>query len=203
MASPAPTTPEKEKAVPAKVEKDAGLIRKVLSIKSLGLIKAWEESEKTKVDNKAKKKFSNVVAWELSKQATIDARQKKYEQKLEKKKALYVEKMQNKLAEIHKAAEEKRAMVVEGKRIEHNKVGKKADDFREVGLIIVTSINCFCHCDGFLPRFQLFMWMFVPTRQRLLGLGCASNLFVKLCMNLLPHLLHHFPSSIWPTRGGF
>ncbi|XP_009350653.2 remorin 1.4-like [Pyrus x bretschneideri] len=143
MASPAPTPPEKEKATPAIVEKDAGAIRKVLSTKSLGLIKAWEEREKTKVDNRANKKLSNVVAWELSKQAAIDARQKKYEQKLEKKKALYVEKMQNKIAGIHKTAEEKKAMVEEAKRIERNKVGEKADDFREIGHVPKKILSCF------------------------------------------------------------
>lgn len=66
-----------------------------------------------------------------------------WQQKLEKKKALYIEKMQNKLAEIHKTAEEKRAMVVEGKRIERNKVDKKADDFREVGLVPKKILPCF------------------------------------------------------------
>ena len=56
------------------------------------------------------KKLSNVVAWELSKQAYIDVRQKKFEQKLERKKATYVEKMQNKVAEIHKKADEKKGV---------------------------------------------------------------------------------------------
>ena len=42
---------EKQKAAP---EKETSAIKKVLSTKSLGLIKAWEESEKTKVDKQDK-----------------------------------------------------------------------------------------------------------------------------------------------------
>ncbi|KAL0379545.1 UNVERIFIED_CONTAM: Remorin [Sesamum angustifolium] len=61
--------------------------------------------------NRAQKKFSDVAAWENSKKASIESELKKIEEQLEKKKAEYAEKMKNKVALVHKQAEEKRAMV--------------------------------------------------------------------------------------------
>ncbi|GMP70212.1 hypothetical protein CsSME_00029156 [Camellia sinensis var. sinensis] len=93
---------------------DAVLAR-VSTEKRLSLIKAWEDSEKSKAENKAHKKLSSIGAWENSKKAAIEAELKQIEEKLEKQKAQYVEKMKNKIALYHKAAEEKRAMI-EAKR---------------------------------------------------------------------------------------
>ncbi|CAN1837401.1 Remorin 1.4, partial [Linum perenne] len=56
-----------------------------------------------------------VAAWENSKKAAAKAKLKKIEEQLEKKKARYAEKMKNIVAQIHKEAGEKRAMV-EAKR---------------------------------------------------------------------------------------
>ncbi|KAL8543952.1 hypothetical protein ACS0TY_004484 [Phlomoides rotata] len=96
------------------INRDAVLTR-VATEKRLSLIKAWEESEKSKAENKAQKKLSSVGAWENSKKASLDAELKKIEENLEKKKAGYIEKTKNKIAMIHKEAEEKRA-VVEARR---------------------------------------------------------------------------------------
>ncbi|KAF8779489.1 hypothetical protein HU200_002536 [Digitaria exilis] len=89
-------------AVLAKVEMD----------RKLSMIKAWEESEKSKAENKysdrAQKKMSSIMSWENTKKAA---------EKLEKKKAEYAEKMRNQIAAIHKEGEEKRASV-EAKRHE-------------------------------------------------------------------------------------
>nr|ACG43842.1 remorin [Zea mays] len=76
------------------------------------LIKAWEENEKAKADNKTAKKQSIILSWENTKKAIIEAELKKKKEELEKKMAEYAEKMKNKKAIIHKKAEEKRAMVM-------------------------------------------------------------------------------------------
>ncbi|KAK3155710.1 hypothetical protein QOZ80_2BG0206610 [Eleusine coracana subsp. coracana] len=93
--------PADRDAVLAKVEMD----------RKLSMIKAWEESEKSKAENKAQKKMSSILAWENSKKAAVEAKLRTREEKLEKKKAEYAEKMRNQIAAIHKEAEEKRALV--------------------------------------------------------------------------------------------
>ncbi|CAL1371247.1 unnamed protein product [Linum trigynum] len=105
-----------EEAKPAEgsINRDAVLAR-VETEKRTSLIKAWEEAEKSKAENKAQKKISAIESWENSKKANIEAELKKLEEQLEKKKAEYAEKMKNKIAEIHKQAEEKRA-ITEAKR---------------------------------------------------------------------------------------
>ncbi|XP_041008924.1 remorin-like [Juglans microcarpa x Juglans regia] len=103
-----------EKSTEGSTNRDAVLAR-VATEKRLSLIKAWEDSEKSKAENKAHKKLSAIGAWENSKKASIEAELRRIEEKLETKKAEYVEKMKNKVALIHKEAEEKRA-VTEAKR---------------------------------------------------------------------------------------
>jgi len=108
--------PEKteEKKLEGSMGRDAELER-LATEKRLSLIKAWEESEKSKVENKAHMKMSSIAAWENSQKASLEAELKKIEEKLEKKKAEYIEKTKNKVALVHKTAEEKRAMT-EAKR---------------------------------------------------------------------------------------
>lgn len=65
-----------------------------------------------------------------------------WQRKLERKKAVYVEKMQNKIADIHKKADEKRAMVEDVKGEERAKVEEKAGKFREIGHV-PKKILCF------------------------------------------------------------
>ncbi|CAN6232860.1 unnamed protein product [Urochloa humidicola] len=93
--------PADRDAVLAKVEMD----------RKLSMIKAWEESEKSKAENKAQKKMSSIMSWENTKKAAVEAKLRTREEKLEKKKAEYAEKMRNQIAAIHKEAEEKRASV--------------------------------------------------------------------------------------------
>ncbi|KAL1546306.1 remorin-like [Salvia divinorum] len=83
--------------------------------KRLSYIKAWEESEKTKAENKAQKKLSDVTSWENTKKAALESELKSIEEKMQKKKGEYAEKIRNKVGLVHKQAEEKRAMV-ESKR---------------------------------------------------------------------------------------
>lgn len=114
------------------IDKDAMLAR-VVAEKRLALIKAWEDSEKTKAENRAHKKLSAVGLWEDGKKASVEAQLKKIEQDMEKKKAEYVEKMKNKIAEIHRSAEEKRAIVEAQKREEFVDLEETAAKFRSRG----------------------------------------------------------------------
>lgn len=96
------------------IDRDATLAR-LTTEKRLSLIKAWEESEKSKAENKAQKKVSEILAWENSKKASLEAELKRREEQLLKKKAEYIEKMKNKIALLHMSAEEKR-VITEAKR---------------------------------------------------------------------------------------
>ncbi|XP_058222594.1 remorin-like [Rhododendron vialii] len=136
---------EKKKDPPAEkkpIDRDTALAR-VETEKRMALIKAWEESEKTKADNKAYKKLSAIGAWENSKKACVDAQLKKIEENIEKKKAQYAEKMNNKAAEIHKAAEEKRAMVEAQRGEVVFKVEEAASKFRSSGTTPKRFFGCF------------------------------------------------------------
>lgn len=96
------------------LDRDA-VLAKVNAEKRLALVKAWEENEKAKAENKFYKAVSTITAWENTKKSAAETKMKRAEEKLEKQKAAYVEKMKNEIAIIHKKAEEKRAMV-EAKR---------------------------------------------------------------------------------------
>jgi hypothetical protein len=91
------------------LDRDAILV-KVNTEKRLALVKAWEENEKAKAENKYYKSVSTITAWENTKKSSAETRMKRAEEKLEKQKAAYVEKMKNEIAIIHKQAEEKKAM---------------------------------------------------------------------------------------------
>ncbi|KAL8126186.1 hypothetical protein AgCh_013464 [Apium graveolens] len=119
------------------------VLERVATEKRLSLIRAWEESEKSKAENKAQKNLSAVGSWENSRKATIEADLKKIEEKLEKKKAVYVEQLKNKIAAIHKAAEEKRAMI-EAKQGEDLLLAEeKAAKYRATGTGPKKLFGCF------------------------------------------------------------
>jgi hypothetical protein len=133
---------EEEKKPEGSVNRDAVLAR-VSTDKRLALIKAWEESEKSKAENKAQKNLSAVGSWEKSKVATIEAELKKIEEKLEKKKAGYIEKLKNKEALIHKAAEEKRAMIEAKQGEDLLKAEEIAAKYRATGTAPKKILGCF------------------------------------------------------------
>ncbi|CAN1230666.1 Uncharacterized protein At3g61260 [Linum perenne] len=114
----------------------------------MSFVRAWEDSEKSKVTNKAEKQLSDVTAWENHKKAAVEAKLKKievpYKTKLiMKKKAQYAEQMKNRVAEIHKQAEEKRAMV-EAKRGEDLlKAEETAAKYRATGQAPKKMLGCF------------------------------------------------------------
>ncbi|XP_011084412.1 remorin-like [Sesamum indicum] len=137
-----PEAAAEEKKPEGSIDRDAVLAR-VATEKRLSLIKAWEESEKSKAENKAQKKISAIAAWENSKKASLEAELKKIEEQLEKKKAEYIEKMKNKVALVHKAAEEKRAMI-EAKRGEDLlKAEEMAAKYRATGTGPKKLLGCF------------------------------------------------------------
>ncbi|KAG2725160.1 hypothetical protein I3760_01G053600 [Carya illinoinensis] len=101
--------------------------------KRLSFVNAWEESEKTKAQNKAQKKLSAIAAWENGKIASVEANLRKIEATFEKLKADYREKMNNKAALIHKQAEEKRAMIEARLKEDFIKIEEMAAKYRATG----------------------------------------------------------------------
>ncbi|KAJ6943435.1 hypothetical protein NC652_009029 [Populus alba x Populus x berolinensis] len=110
------------------------ILSRVETEKRCALIKAWVENEKAKVENKAHKKLSAIGSWETTKKVSVEAKIQKFEEKLERKKAEYAEKMKNRAAELHKTAEEKKAMIEAKKSEECLKVEETAAKFRETGV---------------------------------------------------------------------
>ncbi|XP_073031824.1 remorin-like isoform X1 [Primulina eburnea] len=124
------------------ISRDA-VLERVATEKRLSLVKAWEESEKSKAENKAQKKVSAIAAWENCKKASLEAELKKIEEQLENKKAKYIEKMKNKVALVHKTAEEKRA-TAEAKRGEDLlKAEETAAKYRATGTGPKKLLGCF------------------------------------------------------------
>ncbi|CAL9052767.1 remorin [Musa acuminata AAA Group] len=123
-------------------DRDAVLAR-IVAEKRLSLIKAWEENEKFKAENKALKKISSINAWENSKKAEVEAELKKKEEELEKKKAEYAEEVKNKIALIHKEAEGKRAVAESRRGEEVLKTEKKAAKYRATELVPVLQRRLF------------------------------------------------------------
>ncbi|KAL6349110.1 hypothetical protein AAG906_033766 [Vitis piasezkii] len=121
-----------EKNSGATAERDA-VLAAIETEKRLALIKAWEESEKSKAENRAHKMQSATGTWENSMKASAEAQLKKMEEKLERKKAEYGERMKNKIAEIHKATEEKRAMIEAKRRENLLKIEEAAAKYRASG----------------------------------------------------------------------
>ncbi|KAH7557623.1 hypothetical protein JRO89_XS11G0192300 [Xanthoceras sorbifolium] len=126
------------------------LIIRVATEKRISLIRAWEESEKSKAENKAHKKLSDISSWENSQKASVESEIKKFEMRSSRatkfwrrKKQAYVEKMKNKIALIHKEAEEKRA-IIEAKRGEDMlKAEETAAKYRATGTAPKKLLGCF------------------------------------------------------------
>jgi hypothetical protein len=141
--TPAPVEKVSDLALPKNShERDAALSR-LTTDKRLALIQAWEENEKAKADNKAHKKLCAVASWENSRKASIEAELKQIEEQYEKKKAEQAEKINNNMAEIHKAAEEKRAAVEAQRGQEFIKVEEEAAKFRSTCTTPKKKFGCF------------------------------------------------------------
>ncbi|XLT11307.1 hypothetical protein HN51_057100 [Arachis hypogaea] len=121
---------------------DAVLAR-VATEKRMSLIKAWEESEKSRAENKTQKKLSCISSWEKSKIASTEAELKKIHQQLEKKKAEHAEKLRNKIAAIHREAEEKRAFTEAKKGEDILKAEETAAKYRATETAPKKIFGCF------------------------------------------------------------
>ncbi|CAJ1817487.1 unnamed protein product [Sphenostylis stenocarpa] len=126
--------PENKPSSRGSIDRDIALAQ-VAKEKQMSYVKAWEESEKAKADNRGS-------CLGRKKEAALEAELKKLEEKLEKKKAKCVEKMKNKMALVHKKAEEKRA-VIESKRGEEVlKAEESAAKYRATGTTPKKSMGC-------------------------------------------------------------
>ncbi|KAG6729925.1 hypothetical protein I3842_01G055300 [Carya illinoinensis] len=70
--------PAVKRASKGSIDRDIAL-SEVEMEKRLSFVNAWEESEKTKAQNKAQKKLSAIAAWENSKIASVEANLRKIE----------------------------------------------------------------------------------------------------------------------------
>ena len=131
---PAPATATTPAPAPpgSATDRDA-VLAKVEMERKLSMVKAWEENQKSKVDNRAEHKMSSILSWENTKKAAVQAKLRTREEKLEKKKAEYAEKMRNRIAMIHKEAEEQRAAVEARRQEEVIKYQEMAANHRSKG----------------------------------------------------------------------
>ncbi|XP_073029024.1 remorin-like [Primulina eburnea] len=143
-AKPVTNVPEPvaKKSSKGSLDRDIALA-KLEGDKKSSYIKASEENEKSKVENKAQKKLADIASWENTKKASLDAQLRKLEEKLEKKKAYYAESVKNKVALIHKQAEEKRAMVEAARKDEIFNTVEAANTYRATKQIPKKSFGCF------------------------------------------------------------
>lgn len=124
------------------INRDA-VLAKVNEEKRAALVKAWEENEVAKAENKYHKALTNITAWEETKKSATETKLRKAEEKLEKKKAAYVEKMKNEIATIHKKAEEKKAMVEAKRGEEMLKAEEMGAKYRAEGHVPKKFLLCF------------------------------------------------------------
>ncbi|KAH0720054.1 hypothetical protein KY284_005084 [Solanum tuberosum] len=114
--------------------------------KRSSFIKAWEESKKSKVNNKAQKKLSAVATWEKTHTAKLEAKLKQLEDQLEHKKAEYAEKIKNEVALIRQEADEKRAVVEARRGEEFLKAEETAARYRATGQTPKKQLLGCCGC---------------------------------------------------------
>ncbi|XP_073131231.1 remorin 1.4-like [Henckelia pumila] len=138
-----PLIPQEEAAEDGDEKGMDSALARVEMEKRLALIKAWEDNEKTKVDNKAHKKLAAIDAWENTKRALIDAQLKQIEENFENKKGKYGEKMKNKMAIIHKTAEEMRATAAADREHAVFTVEEASASFRATGHVPKKLFPCF------------------------------------------------------------
>ncbi|KZV21816.1 Remorin [Dorcoceras hygrometricum] len=134
--------PDPKKSSKGSLDRDTTLA-KLEGDKKLSYIKAWEDNEKSKVENRTQKKVAEIAAWENTKKASFDAELRKLEEKLESEKAYYAERVKNKVALIHKEAEEKRATIEAARRDEIFRAAEAANTYRTTKQIPKKSFGCF------------------------------------------------------------
>ncbi|MCO5612653.1 hypothetical protein L7F22_066922 [Adiantum nelumboides] len=114
------------------IDRDEALA-KLNQDRTVSHVRAWEEMEKAKAANRFTKTIAKINAWENAQKAAAEASLKKAEEALEKKRAAYVEKMKNKIAVVHRSAEEQRAMAEARRGEEFVKAEELAAKYRAHG----------------------------------------------------------------------
>ncbi|XP_048538238.1 remorin 1.4-like [Triticum urartu] len=140
-----PTTAQRAPAAPGSATDRDAVLAKVEMERKLSMVKAWEENQKIKADNRAEQRMSSVRSWENTRKAAVEAKLRTREEKLERKKAEYAEKMRNRVAMIHKEAEEQRAAVEARRQEEMIKCQEMAAKHRSKG---TTPAKKFLGCFG-------------------------------------------------------
>ncbi|KAG2681228.1 hypothetical protein I3760_11G134500 [Carya illinoinensis] len=113
--------------------------------KRVALSKAWEKSERKKTQNRASKKLSTLESWAHSKKAVVEAEIKKIQEK-------YGAELKNKIAEIERVKEEKRALVEASQKEEFIKLEQMAEKFRATGhkpKKLLRSFSCLNFCEKY------------------------------------------------------
>ncbi|KAI4340875.1 hypothetical protein MLD38_025671 [Melastoma candidum] len=118
-------------------------LARVETEKKLSLIRAWEESEKAKANTISRSFDVALPASENFVNVLLSVSPSAYQENLEKKKTEYAEKMKNKMALVHKAAEEKRAAVEAKKGEELLKAEEMAAKYHATGQVPKKSVGCF------------------------------------------------------------
>lgn len=119
------------------------VLAKLNQEKVLSLIKAWEDNVKAKSINRLGKKLAKISAWEKAKKARAEAHLQELEEKLEKKKASFVENMKNEIATIHRKAEEERAVAEANHGAQTLKAEEVAAKYRASGKLPRKYALCF------------------------------------------------------------
>ncbi|KAK1315355.1 hypothetical protein QJS10_CPA06g00340 [Acorus calamus] len=130
----APDVAEVKSVIPPQVTEETPEDSKALAVVESEISLNEKHKSTCDVSNRAQKKVSTIGSWENAKQAEVESELKKVEEKLERKKAEYAERMKNKIALIHKEAEEKRAMVEAKRGEELLKAEEIAAKYRASGL---------------------------------------------------------------------
>eukprot|EP00249_Psilotum_nudum_P000922 c13119_g1_i1 orf=124-720(+) len=101
--------------------------------KILSIIRAWDENAKAKSINRYNRKLAKVSVWESAKKVAAEARLRTVEEKLEKKRAGYIEETKNEIASVHRKAEEEKALAEARHGEQLLTVEEKAAKFRASG----------------------------------------------------------------------
>ncbi|MCO5555354.1 hypothetical protein L7F22_008900 [Adiantum nelumboides] len=119
------------------------VLAKLNQEKVLSLIKAWEDNVKAKSMNRLGKKLAKISAWEKAKKARAEAHLQELEERLEKKKASFVENVKNEIAAVHRKAEEERALTEASHGAQILKAEEVAAKYRASGKLPKKYALCF------------------------------------------------------------
>lgn len=118
----------------------------IRAVKKLSAIAAWENSRKAAVEAELKRMevcYSLTFSVVVSYQVMLNLSKLYVQEELEKQKAEFAEKVKNKIALLHKTAEEKRAMVVARRGEEMLRAEELAAKHRATGLLPKKFLGCF------------------------------------------------------------